>query len=116
MGDCEDDEILTGTFRGLVGGGPVQVRNVRDGLAWGWREFSDGVDIPTKLAFGARFIGAKDMAVVLRPGERRTFVFSARSWAKTARPMEYARSRARWMADSDVEALRREHLRWWQAF
>lgn len=116
MGDCEDDEVLAGTFRGLVGGKPLQVRNARDGLAWGWREFSDGVDIPTKLAFGARFIGAEDTAVTLRPGERRTFVFAARSWAKTARPVEYARSRARWMTGSDVEALREAHLRWWRGF
>ena len=42
MGDCEDDAVLSGTYAGLVGGKPMQVRNDRNGLLWGWRAFADG--------------------------------------------------------------------------
>ncbi len=116
MGDCEDDDVLSGTYAGLVGGRPLQVRNERNGLLWGWRAFSDDVDIPTKLAFAARFIGRDQARVRLRPGEKLTFVCALRSWAKTARPVEYARSRARWMDAGDVDTLRRDHLAWWRDF
>jgi len=116
MGDCEDDEMLSGTFKGLVGGRPLQVRNVSRGVAWGWREFSDGVDMPTRLAYGARFLGREDTRAHLRPGERLEFVVALRSWAKTARPVEYARSRARWITGSDLVGLRGAHERWWRDF
>lgn len=116
MGDCEDDEILSGTYAGLAGNPPLQVRDARNGLVWGWRAFTDGVDVPTKLAFAARFIGREETDVALRPGERLTLVCALRSWAKTARPAEYARSRARWMTPEDVAALRRDHLAWWRDY
>ena len=116
MGDCEDDAVLSGTYAGLVGGKPMQVRNDRNGLLWGWRAFADDVDMPTKLAFAARFIGRDESRARLRPGERLAFVCALRSWAKTARPVEYARSRARWMTPGDVDALRRDHLAWWRDF
>ena len=116
MGDCEDGEVLSGTYRGLVGGRPLQVRNEQKGLIWGWREFSDGVDVPTKLAFAARFLGRDAASVRLEPGENLTFVAALRSWAKTARPAEYARSRARWITPADVDFLRRDHERWWRDY
>ena len=116
MGDCEDGAVLNGTFAGLVGGRPLQVRHLRDGLLWGWREFSDAVDVPAKLAFAARFLGADGARARLEPGDRATFVCALRSWAKTARPVEYARSRARWITGEDVTALRAGHRRWWADF
>ena len=116
MGDCEDDEQLAGTFKGLVGGRPLQVRNVSRGVAWGWREFSDGVDVPTRLAYGARFLGREENRAHLRPGERLECVVALRSWAKTARPVEYARSRARWITVSDLDRLRAAHELWWRDF
>ena len=116
MGDCEDDAALSGTYKGLVGDRPMQVRNARNGLIWGWRAFEDGVDVPTKLGFAARFLGAEDTHVRLRPGVPATFVAVVRSWAKTARPVEYARSRARWITPSDVAALRARHALWWRDY
>ena len=116
MGDCEGDEYLPGTFKGLVGGRPLQVRNVRGGVLWGWREFAEKVDVPTRLAFGARFIGADETRATLRPGSSQVFVAALRSWAKTARPIEYARSRARWITLDDVAALRAQHEAWWARY
>ena len=84
MGDCEDDEHLVGTFKGLVGGRPLQVRNEKKGVLWGWREFSEKVDVPTKLAFAARFLGRESLHVAYRPGETLTFVVALRSQDKTA--------------------------------
>ena len=108
--------MLSGTFKGLVGGRPLQVRNVTGGVAWGWREFSDGVDRPTRLAYGARFVGCEAPRAHLCPGERLDFVVALRSWAKTARPVEYARSRARWITGGDLERLRAAHVLWWRDF
>lgn len=116
MGDCEDDEQLAGTFKGLVGGRPLQVRNVSRGVAWGWRAFSDGVDVPTRLAYGARFLGHESDSVHLRPGETVECVVALRSWAKTARPVEYARSRARWMTTGELRKLRLAHELWWKDY
>ena len=116
MGDCEDDAVLSGTYAGLVGDRPLQVRHERGGLLWGWREFSDGVDVPTRLAFAARFLGVDGTHARLVPGGELTFVCALRSWAKTARPVEYARSRARWMREADIAALREDHLLWWRDY
>ncbi len=116
MGDCEDDEYLAGTFKGLIGGRPLQIRNVRDGLLWGYREFSDHVDISTKCAFGARFLDADSTCIQMEPGKTYTFVAAVRSWDKTARPVEYARSRARWITRGDIDTLREMHLDWWRRF
>ncbi len=116
MGDCEDDAVLSGTYAGLVGDRPLQVRHEKGGLLWGWREFSDGVDVPTRLAFAARFLGVDGTHARLVPGGELTFVCALRSWAKTARPVEYARSRARWMREADIAALREDHLLWWRDY
>ncbi|MBQ8110198.1 MAG: hypothetical protein IJ124_08585 [Clostridia bacterium] len=116
MGDCEDDEVLAGTYKGLAGAAPLQVRNEKDGLLWGWRAFTDAVDVPTKLGFAARFIGADSTRIHLEAGERATLVCAVRSWDKTARPVEYARSRARWITEADIAALREAHVSWWRDF
>lgn len=116
MGDCEDDERLVGTFKGLIGGRPLQVRNTAKGLIWGYREFSDHVDVPTKCAFGARMLDNSSTTVTLEPDRKYTFVVAVRSWAKTARPMEYARSRARWITENDIRILRELHEKWWEDF
>jgi len=116
MGDCEDDGILSGTYKGLVGAPPIQVRNVTGGLLWGYRSFENAVDVPTKLGFGARFVGMDSTHIRLESGARATFVCAVRSWDKTARPVEYARSRARWITPDDVAALRQAHLEWWESY
>ena len=116
MGECEDDECLNGTFKGLVGGKPVQIRNRKDGVLWGSRAFFGNADRPTQCAFAARFLGEKDTAIHFRPGERRVFVAAVRSWAKTVRPVEYARSRARWMTEEDAATLRALHESWWRDY
>ena len=116
MGDCDDDENLKGTFKGLIGGRPLQVRNAKGPLIWGYREFSDRVDVPTKCAFGARFLDADSTCVTLEPGRKYTFVAAVRSWDKTARPAEYARSRARWITREDIGVLNALHLNWWKEF
>ena len=116
MGDCEDDEQLAGTFKGLIGGRPLQLQNRKGGLIWGYREFSDHVDVATKCAFGARFLGAEDVSIQMEPGKTYTFVAAVRSWDKTARPLEYARSRARWISQADIASLRAQHEDWWKRF
>lgn len=116
MGDCEDDEYLAGTFKGLVGGRPLQVRNEKRGVLWGWREFSEKVDVATKLAFGTRFMGRDSLKTVCRPGETLTFAVALRSQDKTARPVEYARSRVRWITESDRLDLRAQHECWWRDY
>ena len=116
MGDCEDDEHLVGTFKGLVGGRPLQVRNEKKGVLWGWREFSEKVDVPTKLAFAARFLGRESLHVAYRPGETLTFVVALRSQDKTARSVEYARSRARWITEGEIRDLRAQHECWWRDY
>ena len=116
MGDCEDDECLNGTFKGLVGGKPVQIRNQKDGVLWGSRAFFGNTDRPTLCAFAARFLGGTATEIHFTPGERRVFVCAVRSWAKTARPVEYARSRARWITVADVDALRALHETWWRDY
>ena len=116
MGDCDDDERLKGTFKGLIGGRPLQVKNTKGPLIWGYREFSDRVDVPTKCAFGARFLDADSTLIELEPNRTRVFVAAVRSWDKTARPVEYARSRARWITHGDIDLLRRMHEGWWRDF
>ena len=116
MGDCEDDDCLNGTFKGLVGGKPLQVRNERDGVLWGSRAFFGNTDRPSQCAFAARFLGEKTTCVHLRPGEKRLFVCAVRSWAKTTRPVEYARSRARWITIEDIAFLREAHENWWRGY
>ncbi|MBQ6646608.1 MAG: hypothetical protein IJM56_08010, partial [Clostridia bacterium] len=116
MGDCDDDEHLAGTFKGLIGGRPLQVKNEKGPLLWGYREFSDHVDVATKCAFGARMLDADSTTLQLEPNKKYTFVAAVRSWDKTARPSEYARSRARWITPSDITLLRQMHLNWWRRF
>ncbi|MBQ3760452.1 MAG: hypothetical protein II875_00405 [Clostridia bacterium] len=116
MGDCEDDELLSGTFKGLIGGRPLQVKSEKNGLLSGYREFSDHVDVPTKCAFGARVLGASSNELTLEANVKYTFVAAVRSWAKTARPFEYARSRAKWITENDVITLRALHENWWKDF
>ena len=116
MGDCEDDEPLSGTFKGLIGGRPLQVRHQKGGVLWGYRAYEDNVDVPTKCAFGARFLNEDGLSLHVTPGEKRTLVVAVRSWAKTARPVEYARSRARWISEGDIAALRALHEHWWREY
>ena len=81
-------QVASGTYAGLVGDRPLQVRHERGGLLWGWREFSDGVDVPTRLAFAARFLGVDGTHARLVPGGELTVVCALRSGAKNARPVE----------------------------
>ncbi|WP_420111040.1 glycosyl hydrolase family 95 catalytic domain-containing protein [Pseudactinotalea sp.] len=112
----EGDESLTGTFVGLVGGKPVQLKSRRGGIVYGSRTFSDGVDVPTAVGFGGRFVGEDGLETTIRAGETLRFVLPLRSWAKVSRPMEYARSRAAWITESDVMSLWEQHTSWWRDY
>lgn len=117
---------LKGTFAGLMGGSPVQVKRCRGGLLSGWREFSEKVDVPVKAGFAGRFLetdmdtaGTEDDAhphMRLAPGESCTFVFALRTWDKVSRPLEMAASRAAWITKKDLEALFSQHTAWWRDF
>ena len=123
----ESDESLAGTFAGLLGGKPLQVKNRRNDVIYGYREFSDRVDVPTKAAFAGKFLskktsnadidsGDKILNAVIVPGETLYFVLPLRSWAKVSRPLEYARSRAGWITSDDVDEVWKQHSLWWKDF
>ncbi|MDR0799209.1 MAG: hypothetical protein LBN18_05580, partial [Dysgonamonadaceae bacterium] len=123
----ESDEILSGTYVGLIGGKPLQVKNLRNDIIYGYREFSDRVDVPTKAAFAGKFLSTdvqkskissenKVLNAVIVPGETLYFVLPLRSWAKVSRPLEYARSRAGWVTLKDLDELWKQHTLWWKDF
>ncbi len=123
-GAGESHEIQNEMFVSMVSGRPLQVKQVRGNIVSGYRQFSDHVDIPSKVGFAGCFIEdpkVRDMASrhafrKLSAGEKAVFVLPVRSWAKYSRPYEYALSRARWMTDAEVEKLWRQHLSWWKKF
>lgn len=114
----EEKEIsLKGTFAGLIGGMPQQVRKTTEqGLICGYRAFCDRVDVPTKVGFAGRFLDCDGAVIKLQPGSPAVFILTLRSWAKQSRPYEMACSRARWMTKNDLDALFEQHRRWWSDF
>ncbi|MDR2148897.1 MAG: hypothetical protein LBE91_20850 [Tannerella sp.] len=123
----ESDEILVGTFVGLIGGKTLQIKDRKNRVIYGYREFSDQVDVPVKAAFAGKFLGAdssnvaiddgdKALKAVIVPGETLYFVLPLRSWAKVSRPLEYARSRAGWITSDDLDELWKQHTLWWKDF
>ena len=48
-GSGELENIQNGMFAGLVTGRPLQVKKTGGGIVSGYRQFSDHVDIPTKV-------------------------------------------------------------------
>ena len=133
-GSGESDEIQNGMFVGLVTGRPLQVKKIGGGIVSGYRQFSDHVDMPTKVGFAGGFLkGVENEKAVerfgntydlrdrstykkIKAGEQAVFVLPVRSWAKCSRPYEYALSRARWITAEDVEILHARHLAWWKRF
>lgn len=123
-GTGESGEIQNGMFVSMVSGRPLQVKQIRGNIVSGYRQFSDHVDIPSKVGFAGCFIeDPKERDMTLRcasrqlcAGEKTVFVLPVRSWAKCSRPYEYAFSRARYMTCEEVEKLRRQHLSWWKRF
>ena len=100
-------------FVGLVTGRPLQVKKTGGGIVSGYRQFSDHVDMPTKVGFAGGFLkkekaennvsaeksrefgNAYDLCDRstrrrIKAGERATFILAVRSWAKCSRPYEYA--------------------------
>lgn len=126
------DEPLNGMYVGLVGGRPVQVKQYRDGVISGYREFSDHTDRPVRDGFAACFVPAEGEpdernrisgehsytpeTVQLSAGKEAFFVLALRSWHRVSRPYEYARSRARWITRKDLAEIRRRHLAHWKRF
>ncbi|MGN0361744.1 MAG: glycosyl hydrolase family 95 catalytic domain-containing protein [Bilifractor sp.] len=47
---------LQGSVVGLMDGNPVQVQKTEDGVLYGYREFSDHVDVPVKAGFAGAFV------------------------------------------------------------
>jgi alpha-L-fucosidase 2 len=115
-GLCEGEESLGGTFVGLLGGKPVQLKSRRGGLLYGRRTFADGVDVPTTVGFAGRFVGEDSLEATIRAGKTLTFVLPLRSWAKVSRPMEYARSRAGWITEAEIASLWDQHRAWWKDY
>ena len=127
-GSGESEDIQNGMFVGLVTGRPLQVKKIGGGIVSGYRQFSDHVDIPTKVGFAGGFLkeakafgntgNLSDRSThrKIKASEKATFVLPVRSWAKCSRPYEYAFSRARWITAEDVETLRERHLAWWKKF
>lgn len=123
-GSGESEEIQNGMFVGMVSGKPLQVKQIRGNIVSGYRQFSDHVDMPTKVGFAGCFIEdpksrdftCRTASRQLKAGEKAFFVLPVRSWEKYSRPYEYAVSRARWMTVEEVEKLRSCHLSWWKRF
>ena len=138
-GSGESEKIQNGMFVGLVTGRPLQVKKTGGGIVSGYRQFSDHVDMPTKVGFAGGFLkkekaennvsaeksrefgnayDLRDRSTRrrIKAGERATFILAVRSWAKCSRPYEYAFSRTRWITAEDVENLRTRHLAWWKRF
>lgn len=131
-GTPEVNNILHGMYTGLTGGRPVQVKNYRDGVISGYREFSDRTDKPVRDGFAACFVpedGAEDSRnrlagahdylpepTMLKAGQEAFFVLVLRSWDKFSRPYEYALSRARWITRKDLAEVRNRHLAHWRKF
>ena len=55
-GSGELENIQNGMFAGLVTGRPLQVKKNGGGIVSGYRQFSDHVDIPTKVGFAGGFL------------------------------------------------------------
>ncbi|MDO4648498.1 MAG: hypothetical protein Q4B26_07595, partial [Eubacteriales bacterium] len=131
-GTGEGETSRNGMFVGMTGGKPLQVKKIREGIVSGYREFSDHVDVPTKVGFSGRFLTRSDgtewnpgckalgydssLSMTLLPGIAYTFVLSVRSWAKVSRPYEYACSRTRWFTKEDALQLLKEHKAWWKSY
>jgi hypothetical protein len=122
-GTEETDEYLHGTFTGLIGGKPLQVKKrARRCPLSGWRSFEDKVDVPTRLAFAGRFIrGDEPLAegpasVTIRAGAPLYFALALRSWDKVSRPYESACARICRMTLEDIKQLRDMHLLWWRDY
>jgi hypothetical protein len=125
----ETDKYLNGTFAGLIGGRPQQVKKrARHCPLSGWRGFEERVDVPTRLAFAGRFVrGDEDGAgngsfmdgpasVTIRAGKPLYFVLALRSWDKVSRPYESACARVCRMTPGDICQLRGMHLLWWREY
>ena len=54
-GSGESEKIQNGMFVGLVTGRPLQVKKTGGGIVSGYRQFSDHVDMPTKVGFAGDF-------------------------------------------------------------
>ncbi|MCC6094315.1 MAG: hypothetical protein LIV24_04735, partial [Eubacterium sp.] len=142
----EGDESLQGSVVGLMDGNPVQVQKSAHGVLFGYREFSDHVDVPVKAGFAGNFLKNNEKqsadicpsaerytgqaarnsrctdndgtgpAIHMENGDTRYFVFALRTWNKVSRPMEMARSRAMWMTQQDIHELEGVHRAWWRSF
>ena len=55
-GSGESENVQNGMFVGLVTGRPLQVKKTGGGIVSGYRQFSDHVDIPTKVGFAGGFL------------------------------------------------------------
>ena len=115
-GSARREDSLAGTFAGLIGGRPVQMKKVRRGVPSGYREFSDHVDVPVKAGFAGRFLGEETLRVTVMPDHPAVFVIPVRTLAKVSRPYEYARSRAEWITKEETAQLYRQHLLWWRDY
>lgn len=107
---------LNGTFAGLIGGKPVQMKKVRNGCLSGYREFADHVDVPTKVGFAGKFLGENSLGVTVTKDRPARFVIPVRSLAKVSRPYEYARSRAAYITEGEIAELYEEHKLWWKDY
>ncbi len=127
-GSGEGEELLNGTFKGLIGGKPVQIKKCRDGVISGYREFSDRVDVSTKAGFAGTFLDNEQRnrmeqphdydlpTQVLKAGTVSTYIIPVRSQRKVSRPYEYAISRARWITEQELKDIYERHLSWWHGF
>ncbi|WP_130838390.1 glycosyl hydrolase family 95 catalytic domain-containing protein [Lachnoclostridium sp. Marseille-P6806] len=113
---ASSSDSLSGTFAGLLGGMPLQVKSERDGVISGFREFSDHTDMTVRAGFAASCLSCHSLSMTIPAGERRVFVLPVRTLGQVSRPLEYAESRARWISASDIAELREQHLGWWRSY
>ena len=87
-----------------------------DGLWWGVREFSCGVDIPTAAACGMRVLGADGPLFSLVPGKPVTIAIAMQSRFKSEAYVAEAKEAVREMDAAGLAEQWGAHKAWWHDF
>ncbi|MEI8372843.1 MAG: hypothetical protein WCJ35_08420 [Planctomycetota bacterium] len=89
----------------------------KDAVLWVAKSIADDrVEIPVTAACGMAFLGAKEPAFKLQPGQTVTVAVAMQSSFDSKKPLEAAQEKALGLNEKRVEKLRERHAQWWRDF
>ena len=95
---------------------PTQIKEWSQGVLCATRAYETGVDQPVKAVVAAKFVGVEGDKVSVTPGSPVKLAVVVRTWEKTIRPFEFARSRAAYISHEDAESILELHQAWWRNY